>query len=131
MTAPPLSRILLIDDDPDIGEIVKLALEGVGGYTVEVCRRGEEAVEAASAFTPGLILLDVMMAGMDGPATLQALHEAAETAAVPVVLMTAKTLPSEIRQFREMGAVDVIPKPFDPMTLAETVSSIWTRYHGE
>lgn len=80
-------------------------------------------------FAPDLILLDVMMPGMDGPATLSALHALPETTSTPVIFMTAKVQKIEIENYRKMGAIDVIPKPFDPMTLAQTVRDIWAR-HG-
>src|SRR5258705_9071070 len=79
----------------------------------------------APDFAPDLILLDVMMPGMDGLMTLQALRELPATAATPVMFITAKVQPQEIAQYRELGALDVIPKPFDPMTLAATISAAW------
>jgi len=122
-----LNRILYVEDEPDIQMVAKLALEMVGGFTVKICSSGQEAVAEAVAFDPDLVLLDVMMPGMDGPATLLALHGMPELAAIPVVFMTAKVQPQEIEHYKSLGAVDVIAKPFDPMTLATQVRSAWDR----
>ena len=122
-----LQRILYVEDEPDIQAVAKLALEMVGGFTVKVCSSGEEAMRVAEAFAPDMILLDVMMPGMDGPSTLKALRALPALAEVPVAFMTAKVQPAEIAQFRSLGARDVIPKPFDPMTLADQVRAIWER----
>jgi CheY-like chemotaxis protein len=125
-----LNRILYVEDEPDIRAVAKLALEMVGGFTLEVCSSGQEALDKALGFAPQLILLDVMMPGMDGPATLAALRELPELAAVPVIFMTAKVQPGEVAHYKELGAVDVIPKPFDPMTLSDALRKIWERCHG-
>jgi CheY-like chemotaxis protein len=119
-----LNRILYVEDDEDIRTVATMALETVGGYTLRVCGSGREAVAAAADFSPDLILLDVMMPGMDGPTTLDALRRIPSTARTPVVFMTAKVQPSEIERYKEMGAIAVIAKPFDPMTLAAQVRSI-------
>jgi two-component system OmpR family response regulator len=67
----------------------------------------------------------VMMPGMDGPSTLSALRAQPETAAIPVMFMTAKVQPHEIAHYKELGAVEVISKPFDPMTLSDTIRTYW------
>jgi CheY-like chemotaxis protein len=72
-----------------------------------------------------MILLDVMMPGMDGPSTLEALRERPALADTPVAFMTAKVQPAEVAHYKSLGARDVIAKPFDPMTLASQVQSIW------
>ncbi|HSN86495.1 MAG TPA: response regulator [Thermoanaerobaculia bacterium] len=122
-----LQRILFVEDDPDIQTVARMALEAVGRFTVLACSHGAEALDKVAGFTPDLILLDVMMPGMDGPATLEALRRLPEAADVPVVFMTAKVQAQEVARYRELGAVDVIAKPFDPMALSETVRSIWSR----
>ena len=124
-----LKRILYVEDEADIQAVARLALEMVGGFTLEVCSSGKEALEKAPGFAPQLLLLDVMMPGMDGPATLTALRAQPGTAATPAIFMTAKVQPGEVAQYREQGAVDVIPKPFDPMTLSSTIEEIWKRCH--
>ena len=126
----PLTRILMVEDEPDIQAIARLALEAVGGFTVAVCGSGSEALASGPAFQPDLVLLDVMMPGLDGPGTLQAMRQTPEMAAVPVVFMTAKVQPQEIATLRSLGALDVIAKPFDPLTLPSTIRNIWTEHHG-
>lgn len=130
MPSQPLSRVLYVEDEPDIRAIAKLALEVVGGFTVELCSSGQEAVGKAIAFRPDLILLDVMMPGMDGPSTMAALRQQEETAALPIAFMTAKVQTNEIERYTAMGAIGVIAKPFDPMTLADTVKRLWAGHHG-
>jgi CheY-like chemotaxis protein len=111
-------RVLHVDDEPDIREVVEISLGLDPDFTVQSCNSGSEALAVAARWRPDLILLDVMMPGLDGPATLAQLRQNAETAHFPVVFMTARTRARETDRFRSLGAVGVIPKPFDPMTLA-------------
>lgn len=120
-----LERILLVEDDTDIQVVGKLALEAVGGFTVNVCSSGQEALTEVGAFAPDLILLDVMMPGMDGPTTLARMQADPATQKIPVIFMTAKVQPAEVQSYQLMGALNVIAKPFDPMTLAQTVQKMW------
>ncbi len=126
-----LRRVLLVEDELDIQIVARLALRDIGRLEVEVCGSGTEALEVAPRFLPEMILLDVMMPEPDGLATLRALAEMPETASIPVVFVTAKAQSHEIEEYLEAGAVDVIVKPFDPMTLAERVHEIWRRYHRQ
>jgi CheY-like chemotaxis protein len=130
MATPPLRRILFVEDDPDIQVVTTLALESVGGLRVLACGSGAEALSRFSDFGPDLVLLDVMMPGMDGPTMLAALRRLPNAAATPVVFMTARVQSHEIARYRQLGAADVIAKPFDPMTLANTVQSIWRSLHA-
>lgn len=109
--------------------VARLALEDIGGFTVEVCGSGGEALEKAPRFRPELILLDVMMPDPDGPATLAALSRLPESASTPVVFVTAKVQNHEIAEYLKLGAIDVIVKPFDVMKLAARVLEIWRRFH--
>jgi two-component system, OmpR family, response regulator len=129
MSSPALRRILFVEDDPDIQVVATMALESLGGFSVTACGSGEEALSRFSEIAPDLVLLDVMMPGMDGPTTLEALRRLPEAAKVPVVFMTARVQAYEMARYRELGAADVIAKPFDPMTLAGTVRSIWRSLH--
>lgn len=113
-----MSRILYVDDEADIREVAQMALELDPEIEVRTCASGAEGIEAARAWQPDLILLDVMMPVMDGPAVLQHLREASDTAAIPVVFITARTQAKEVDALRELGARGVLAKPFDPMTLA-------------
>ena len=122
-----LKKILYVEDESDIQTVAKLALESVGGFEVLICSSGAEAIEEAPGFGPDILLLDVMMPGMDGPDTLVALQRLEELKDTPAIFLTAKAMPSEIERYKELGALDVIPKPFDPMTLADQVRGIWER----
>jgi CheY-like chemotaxis protein len=90
-----------------------------------VALSGVEALALCARGDVDLVLLDVMMPGMDGPATLAALRALPGMENVPAVFMTAKVQPSELAQFKSLGAIDVIAKPFDPMALAARVRAIW------
>jgi CheY-like chemotaxis protein len=103
-----------------------MALEALGGFTVLACNSGAEALAKVDGFVPDLVLLDVMMPGMDGPTTLAALRRRATCRDVPVIFMTAKVQAQELAFYRELGAEEVIAKPFDPMVLAERVRTIWS-----
>lgn len=126
MKDPSLRRILFVEDDPDIRTVAKMALEAIGGFTVLACSSGHEALTRLDSFSPDLVLLDVMMPGIDGPATLAALRQIPSGRDLPVVFMTARVQAQEVAGYREIGAEDVIPKPFDPMMLSEQVRAIWT-----
>lgn len=126
MAAGSLERIMMVEDEPDIQTIARLALETVGGFTVEICSSGPQALETAPVWKPDLILLDVMMPDMDGPTTFEKLKDLSATSSIPIIFMTAKVQPREIESYKALGALDVVAKPFDPMTLADTIRSIWT-----
>ena len=120
-----LKKVLCVEDEADIRTVAELALASVGGFQVLLCSSGAEAIEKAAGFKPDIMLLDVMMPGMDGPDTLRALRALPGLATVPAVFLTAKAMPSEVARYKKVGALDVIAKPFDPMTLADHVKRIW------
>ena len=130
MTEPTLQKILIVEDDPDIQTVARMALEAIGGFTVETSNSGKEALVKAPAFQPDLILLDVMMPEMDGPTTLKELRKMPALEATPVVFCTAKAMPSELEQYEALGSAGVVAKPFDPMTLADQVRAIWNQRNG-
>ena len=119
-------RILYVEDEADIREVAEYALEDEG-FEILFCASGEDALQKAKTFKPEAILLDVMMPGMDGPTTLKNLREISELENIPVIFLTAKVQPSEIDELMALGALDVIPKPFDPMTLADKIREIVER----
>ena len=125
-----LKKILYVEDEADIQKIAKLALETVGGFGVMICGSGAEALEKAPAFAPDILLLDVMMSGMDGPDTLVELMKIETLKDTPSIFLTAKALPAEIERYQDLGALGVIPKPFDPMALADKVKEIWKNRNG-
>ncbi|MBY0432018.1 MAG: response regulator [Rhodospirillales bacterium] len=117
-------RILYAEDDADIQAIARFALEELGGFTIRTCQSGRAALAEAPDFRPDLVLLDVMMPEMDGPATLAALRALPGMETVPVAFMTAKAQTHEMARYRALGIAAVITKPFDPMTLADQVRAI-------
>jgi CheY-like chemotaxis protein len=114
-------RVLHVDDEPDIREVVEISLGLDSEFSTRNCASGQEALGVAADWLPDIILLDVMMPVMDGAATLAGLRKNPLTVAIPVVFMTARAQSRELDLFRSLGAVGVIPKPFDPMTLATSV----------
>ena len=126
MTTRTLTTVFYIDDEPDIREIVELALGLVPGLTVRTCPSGTQALQELPLVMPDLVLLDVMMPGLDGPATLAKIREDERLRALPVVFMTAKALPQEVDRFLQLGAIGVISKPFDPILLGARLQEIWS-----
>lgn len=120
----PREHILYVEDDPDIQEIAVMALENIAGMTVKACSSGAEALAAVDRFEPDMIVLDVMMPGMDGPSTLAALRQKPALANTPVIFVTAKTQSDEIQRLKGLGAIAVITKPFDPMTLGQQLRAL-------
>ncbi len=115
--------ILIIEDQDDIREIVRVSLEAVRGWQVLMARSGKEGLARAGAKLPDAILLDVMMPDMDGPATLQQLRTNPATQSIPVIFLTAKVQSADRRRFANLGVQAVISKPFDPLRLAEQISA--------
>jgi CheY-like chemotaxis protein len=116
-------RILLVDDEPDLREVVDMALGLDPEFTTRACASGADALVMAAEWSPSLILLDVMMPLMDGPTTLANLRKNPRTAPIPVLFLTGSTRTAEIEHFISIGAQGVLSKPFDPMTLAASVRS--------
>jgi two-component system OmpR family response regulator len=114
-------KILLIDDDDDVRRVAHLSLSRLGRMEVVDADSGAAGLLRAAAERPDAILLDVMMPDMDGPATLAALRASPPTAAIPVLFLTAKAMPSELERLLQLGALGVLTKPFDPLTLAAQV----------
>ncbi len=114
-------KVLYVEDDPDIQVIARIALEDIGGFDVCACTSGDEALAAIGNFTPDVLLLDVMMPGMDGPTLLGHLREQPNARTAPVIFMTARVQRSEVEHYRSLGALTVIAKPFDPLTLAQQI----------
>jgi CheY-like chemotaxis protein len=116
-------RILLVDDEPDVRTVVDVSLGLDPEFTTRACASGADALVMAAQWSPALILLDVMMPLMDGPATLANLRKNPRTAHIPVLFLTARARADEIEHFISLGAKGVLSKPFDPMTLAALVRS--------
>jgi CheY-like chemotaxis protein len=117
-------RILLIDDEEAIQEVVQVGIEIEAGWQVAIASSGLEGIDLAQSQQPDAILLDVMMPDMDGISTLSNLKANAQTCSIPVIFLTAKTQATEKDQLQSLGVVDVITKPFNSMTLASQIAKI-------
>ncbi len=125
MSTQPLASLLYVDDDDDIREIVEMSLGLDGSLKVSSSPGGEHALAVMRSERPDLVMLDVMMPGMDGPAILERMRADPDLAHIPVIFMTAKTNPQEVAKFRGLSAIGVLAKPFDPMTLGSQVKALW------
>ena len=121
-----LSSLLYVDDDPDIREIVQLALSLDGTLRVMTTDGGERALVKMRVEKPDLVVLDVMMPAMDGPSILLRMRADPELRHIPVIFMTAKANAQEAARYRELSAIGVIAKPFDPMSLGGQVKALWS-----
>ena len=128
MTEP--MKVLYVEDELDIQTIARISLEKIGGFNLNVCSSGKEALEQITDFAPDIILLDVMMPEMDGLETYKNIRYTPGCLDIPVVFMTARVQAHEIKYYLELGAVDVIAKPFSPMTLADQVKTILSKVNG-
>ena len=124
MTSP--IRILCVDDDPDIRTIAVMALGLDSGMEVRSASSGAEALALLDqpGWRPDVVLLDVMMPGMDGPAVLGTIRSKGDMGALPVIFMTARARRADVDAYRELGAIGVIVKPFDPLALAREVRAL-------
>jgi len=130
MSRGTLTRILHVDDDRDIRELVRLSLERNGGYQVESCANAKEALARAPAFGPDLIILDVIMPDQDGLELYEAIKRLDGVDDVPVIFMTSAAQTVDMRAYARSGALGTILKPFDFQTLAETVQAVWDGGEG-
>ncbi len=117
-------KVLLVDDEEDIRKIGRLSLEAVGKFKVMMAASASEALLLARSEPPDLILMDMMMPGMDGLSALAELQRDPALKAIPVLFMTAKVQRSEVDHYLSVGAIGVIQKPFDPMTLPAEIKRI-------
>ncbi len=117
-------HILLVDDEADIREVATLSLQTLGGWRVSSASGGAAAIALARAERPDVILLDVMMPALDGPATLARLRADAQTHTIPVIFLTAKAQHTEQRGLAQLEVSGLLTKPFDPMTLSDQINAI-------
>lgn len=120
-----LKRVLHVEDDEDIQEITRLALEVVGGMELAQFFDGPKALESIEGFQPDLILLDQMMPIMTGEEVLHQLRQMPAFRKTPAVFMTAQSAVASEMLMKNTDALEIIPKPFNPMTLAAQLTKIW------
>jgi len=119
-----MAHIVCIDDQQDILEVTKMCLEIIGGHRVSVFRDGRSALAALPGLKADLILLDSVMPGLTGRDTFAALQALPEVKAVPVVFMTARGRPEELKQFIDLGAAGAVAKPFEPDELVDKIAKL-------
>jgi CheY-like chemotaxis protein len=130
MTSPePLQHVLYVDDEPDMRMLVQITLENMGNIKTTVCENGLDVLEKALDERPQMIILDVMMQGMDGPAILREIRNQPELAATPVIFLTGRNEQGAIDSYLAMGAAGVIAKPFDLTALPGQVRALWEKSH--
>lgn len=121
-----MAEILIADDDPILVEILKFRLEGAG-YSVSVSRDGEQAIAAARADPPDLVVLDSMMPIISGPEVLTQLKSDPELCRIPVVMLTARDGEADIIAGLKSGAAEYLTKPFIPQELLVRISGLLSR----
>lgn len=120
-------KLLHVDDDADILELAKMSLELMDDIEVVDCVSGEEALSTVEEFKPDVFLLDVMMPSMSGPETLEKLRQVPGLETVPAIFMTAQVGVGTWTELFDLGATEVIAKPFDPMTLGVEIKAALNR----
>jgi two-component system OmpR family response regulator len=125
--AKPLSRILYVDDDASMRELVRAALAGQPDFSVVTCSSGFEALIIVGQLRPDLILLDMAMPRLDGLQTLECLRAMELGHHTPVVFLAAGLSPLELKRLHVAGAAEIIPVPFDPVRLPQLIRSMWSR----
>jgi DNA-binding response OmpR family regulator len=123
MKAEEMKRILIIDNESYIQELVKMCLETVAGWEVYTAGSGREGIDLAEKEQPDAILLDVMMPDMDGATTFAKLQKNSLTTQIPVIFLTAKIQAADRLRYEEMGIDKAIAKPFNPLELASTIET--------
>lgn len=121
--------ILYVDDEADIRMIVEMALRLRPGIEVRTAVSGDAAVEMLhnASWRPDLLMVDVMMPGLTGPELLDELRANPGTADLPIIFVTARARPQDIQAYIAQGALGVVTKPFDPMSLADQVIELLGR----
>jgi two-component system OmpR family response regulator len=117
-------KVLVAEDDPDIQVILKMVLTRLGKCDVTITFQGDQVVPMAKTHRPGLILLDVMLPEMSGFEICKALKADPETNSIPIIFLTARSMPAEIQEAMKLGALGYLAKPFDPMTLVGQINEI-------
>ena len=130
MGAITLQRILLADDEPDILEVARIALQTVGGYEVSACTSGAELLERLPEFDPDLVVIDVLMPDMAGLEVLENVRATPGCEKLPVIFLTGLVQEKDLQELRQSDAAEIIRKPFDPMTLADRIDGVWESFRG-
>lgn len=117
-------QILIVDDEERLRELVQACLEDLGGWETITAPSGEACLKIVQQEKFDAIVLDVSMPGMDGFAVFDRLQANPMTQSIPVILLTARVLPSDRDRFAQMGVAGIITKPIEPMTLTTEIAEI-------
>ena len=121
-----MTTALIVDDDPDVCDLVAYKLEQ-SGFEVRRATNGQEALESVATQLPDVVLLDIMMPGLSGLEVLERWRVEPSTAHLAVLLLTAKAQESDVERGFELGADDYIVKPFSPREVVRRVNAVLTR----
>jgi two-component system alkaline phosphatase synthesis response regulator PhoP len=124
------TRILVVEDDRDIGDLVGRYLEKAG-FAVEILTSGRDGLQSIAKRPPDLMVLDLMLPQVDGLEICRSVRSNAKTATIPIIMLTARAEESERIVGLEMGADDYIAKPFSPGELVARVRALLRRAHRE
>lgn len=120
-----LSRIMCVEDDPDIRELLQVALEDLGGLEVKLVDNAEDGIDEIVDYAPQILLLDVMLPGLSGPEALPEFRRLTEPLGTRIIFLTAKASERARQEFIALGADEVMFKPFEPMSLADELAALW------
>jgi len=118
-----MARVLIVDDDPVILELVVMNFE-LEGHEVRTAANGPDALDQARTWGPDAVVLDVMMPGLSGFDVCQQLRDDPSTTAIPVVLLSARALGRDVEEGLAAGAAAYVTKPFDPLELVEQIERL-------
>jgi len=121
-----VTSVLFVDDDPDVCDLVTYKLEQ-SGFDVRRASDGDAALREVAKKVPDLVLLDVMMPGVSGLEVLERWRKDEATAAMPVIMLTAKAQENDVERGFELGADDYVIKPFSPRELVRRVTAVLSR----
>lgn len=127
---PTLERVMVVEDDPDIRDILEMSLETLGGYTLSLHSHAQSAIDAVADFAPQLIVLDVMLPDMSGPEALPLLRKRLGNVPTVVVFLTATAGMGVRDEFMRAGAQEVMFKPFDPVILPGLLEGVWSQHQS-
>ncbi len=125
MSKPPLNKILYLEDSIEFQQIVGMTLIDLGGYDVKICSCGAEVLEIAENFNPDLFLLDIIVPDISGPDLLKKLRKIPLFEKTPTVFISANFTTNELMEFSELGVIGIVRKPFDPISLPETIEGLY------
>ena len=126
-----LKTVLIVEDEKDIQMLSEMTLRDIGKLNVRTADNGKEALEVLQEWKPDLILMDVMMPHLTGPETMIKLSKDPNLKNIPVVFMTAKSEDKAEAEYLKLGVIEVLIKPFDPMTLSLELEAIYKNYQKE